>query len=457
MMQPSLHNPRRRTGNRLGMVCIAIALWVAAGAARAGAALPCTEPKLFQGALVNSLVLPYRFVGTQSTPEIRRASRQIAALVHLEVLFSMLKYGRVGGTDLLEVSGRTCDVDEVIDQVTRGGGPGSLPRGHTLVVVWGRLFEERDQLYVQTYVRFLRQGNVTPVRETIRIPLYSENARLDLVAELPAQSIAFPPRRISKQDLARVEREFRESMVVRPTKSLDAPGRSIDFAPEQPFPYGVTKVEGDWMWIEPMMGGPSGWVRARIGGAPEDWSLRRWLPELAYIDAINGFMRLQVMNGSAVDRDLRTRLHGWIENGFGRFEQTVSSNDAPAAYGLASAVRGFMLWASRTDAKARAEAATLFGQARTLMPEYAAARNLAAVTQPFRSEGPFNAEVLTRLGRELVGAVALDPSDAIALGNLDRVYRLFESHPPLSPYSTDELKQRLAVVQSARAKAVPEH
>jgi hypothetical protein len=422
-------------------------------AASASVQRPCSEPRVFERAAVNLFALPYRYVGGKETAELRRASRQIAALVHLEVLYSMLKYGDIGATDLVASPGGVCDVDDVIGRVTRGGS-GAMRPGQTLVVVWGRLFEQGDQLYVQSYVRFLRQGPTGPLPETISVreDLPENKSRLELAAALPSQSVAFPPRRISKADLARVDVEFRKSMVVRPQPTLDAPGTSIDFAPETAYGYGVTEVKGDWMRIQPTTTGPAGWVRARLGEAPEQWSLQRWLPELAYVDAVNGFMRLRA-GGGVKDANTRARISTAIDGGFASFEATVPADTAPAAYGLARAIRGFVLW----EADGRAKAAALFEDVGAGMPDYAAARNLAAVTQPLRTDAVFDASSARRLGRRLVGALALDPADRIVLDNLDRLYRVYAERPEWSPFTATEIAQRQAVVQaaSAKARAVP--
>ena len=244
----------------LGLIAM-VAPWPA----WAGAQRPCTEPAVYRDAAVNTFVLPYRFDGPSPSLELQRASRQISALVHLELLFSILKFGAVGGTDLVSVPGSPCDVDEVIWSVSKRAGPGSLRVGQTLVVVWGRIFEQGDQLYLQTFVRFFRQGADGPLQESIKVQLTGSDTSLELNARLPSQATSFPPRRISKGDLRDLDKRFRSAMVVRKEKSLDSPGQSIDFDPSRVFPYYVTQSSGDWIYIKPMMGGPEGWVLARFG------------------------------------------------------------------------------------------------------------------------------------------------------------------------------------------------
>jgi hypothetical protein len=430
---------------------LAVLAVVAATTAYAGSQEPCDRPRVFEGAALSSLVLPYRYVGAQSTPELERASREISGLVHFEVLFGFFKYGAVGGTNLVAAPRAVCDVDEVVRIVSQSGGQGTLRPGQTVVVTWGRLFEQGDQLHVQTFVRFFKQGAGRPLRESIDVRLSGDGSVLDLIGTLSTQAIAFPPRRISRQDLTRVANEFKNAMVVRPEKDLGIPGKSIDFAPDKRFPYGITRTDGDWMWIQPLAGGPAGWVRARVGDAGANaWSLQRWLPELAYIDAVGAFMRLRAGSG-AIDPAARTRFSAAMEARLSQFESTVPATDAAAAHGLANAMRGFVLW-QQGPGPQRTEAARRFAQAVALMPEYAAARNLAAITRPLLAEGTVDARSMARLGRNLTGALALDPADRIVLDNIERVYELYAARSEWSPHPSDQVQDRLAVVRETRAR-----
>jgi hypothetical protein len=270
------------------LLFLGLLLLCLSGGARAGEMRPCTDPTVFEGAALNALILPYRVDGPPPSQALQAASRQISALVHLEVLMGLLKYGSVGAKDLLAVPGRVCDVEQVLAQVTQAGGRGALRQGQVLLLVWGRLFEQQGELYVQSYLRFLRQGRSGPEPELLNFSVQKEQSRLVLAAGLPSQALAFSPRRISRAELARVDSEFRQAMVLRERPEANAPGRSINFSPDSSFPYWVADARGDWMLIKPMQGGPAGWVRVRGQGEDGDapWSLRRWLPELAYVDAV---------------------------------------------------------------------------------------------------------------------------------------------------------------------------
>jgi hypothetical protein len=439
------------------LAALVLATALAPTTASAGAQLPCNDPAVFQGAAVNTFVLPYRFDGVNPSSDLERATRQVSALVHLEVLFSILKYGAVGGTDLVAIPGYPCDVDKVISRVSQRSGSGTLHSGQALVVVWGRIFERGDQLYLQSYVRFLRQGEAGPVQESISVNLIDGDRPLDLTGTLPAQATAFPPRRISKSDLNDIDRKFRSSMVVRKEPRNDAPGRSIDFDPWKVFPYYVTRSSGDWIYIKSMSGGPEGWVRARDqDDGPGSVSLSRLMPELSYVDAVAGFMRLRA-NESREFRGTPAQVAAWtsaMETRFARYERSEDRIDASSAIGLADAIRGFVLWTGPQPD--RAAAARLFSESKSLMPDYGAARNLAAVTSPFRGGVPsLDGPGAARLSKELLGALALAPKDGVVLDNLARLYQAFRDRPVISPFDADELASRVAAVKVARMSAPP--
>ena len=449
-LRRSLH---LRTVAVIGWVVLTVFVSVTA---YAGAQLPCESARVFQGAAVNSFVLPYRYVGSKNPEAFQTLSRHIASLVHLELLFSMLKYGAVGATNLVTARDRQCNVDTVIGRVAIGGGPGALRRGHTLVLVWGRLFVQHDQLYLQTYVRFLRKGESRPVPETISVQLKGEGLNLRLGAALPTQSLAFPPRRISTADLAKVTSEFKKAMVVRQTPTLkDNTGRSIDFAPNRPFPYYVSKTvqnnEGRWMWIQPMTGGPAGWVLASSFDKPNTWSLQRWMPELYFIDAIHGFMRLRARVETSMTPSSEERVKTWMDADIARFEAAIPAEDASSVYGVARAMQGFATWQLR-GWKGRASAAHLFEEVGRRMPDNAAALNLSAITRPLGTDRQLDGKAIQRLDHGLIGALALDPKDTFVLGNLDRLYSaLRRQYQPVMPTGLD---RRLAIIRAARKRVL---
>jgi hypothetical protein len=61
--------------------------------------------------------------------------------------------------------------------------------------------------------------------------------------------------------------------------------------------------------------------------------------------------------------------------------------------------------------------------------------------------GPDGAQ---RLGRGLLGALALAPEDAMLRANLAALYRVYADKPDWSPFGAAELAERQQVLRSAR-------
>ena len=408
-------------------------------AAPAGAAMfnrPCSDPVVFRDAAVNAVVLPWRADGGSAA--LQAASRQISSLAHLQLLMNMLPLGSVGAVDLVAEPGAVCDVDEVLARVSLGGAPGGrLARGQAVLAIWGRLFEQEGELFVQTYLRFARQGEGGLALERLGLSW----GGTELQAGLPMQALAFAPRRIRLDDLARIDAASRNALRVRPTPYADAPGVAIGSSPRESFPYWVTEQRGDWLKLAPMRTGlPAGWVKARSGDEIPDWSLSRWLPELDYAEAVAGWLRLQV---GGLGEAERARIAQQVAGGLARYEAAVPADSAPAAWGLAAALRGHLAWVRGE----RAAAAALFAAARERLPASAAAANLAAVSA--LSDVPAGPASAQRLGRGLLGALALAPQDPLLRANLAALYRAYADKPDWSPFGAAELAERQQLLRSS--------
>lgn len=398
----------------------------------AGGRLPCDDVRVFSGAAVNALVLPYRYSG-EARGELNSAGKRLTALIQQETLFAMLKYGSVGATELVQVGNRPCDVREVLQRVERRSGEGSLRPGHGLAIIWGRIYEEGADLYVQSYVRFLRVGE----REAINVAL-PEPVSLTFTAALPAQAVALVPRRLTKDDLAAIEGRAARALVMHQDPRDTAAGRPLARGGE-PLSYGVIDAQGDWMRIRSFITGESGWVRARTDD--DAWALRRLMPELAYLEGVVAYLRLRTAARVPINTDPQ-RLYAWMEQAFGYYERQVGQDAAPDAVGLARAMAGVVRW-DRADATGaeRRQAAQLFQQALEHIPESADARVLAAVTGPLLAE-PTAArdETLTKIDRGLLGAFAVDPHHRLARQNLELLYD--PDRKTFGPYSQDDLQRR---------------
>lgn len=411
----------------------------AASVALAGQRLPCQEARIFRGAAVNALVLPYRYE-TDAAFDPGRAGARLAALVQQEMLFSMLKYGSVGATELISERGR-CDVRDAIRRVEP-----MLQPELGLLVLWGRIYEEKNEIFVQTYVRFLRGG----ARESIRAEVRPrEGAPLTLEASLPAQGAALAPRRLTQQDLREIQRRAEETLVLRSAPIATASTKRFSATALEPLSYGVVDAKGEWMQIRSEITGESGWVRVRMDD--KEWALRRFLPELAYAEGIVGYLRLRAAERQPLASP-PGRVLDWMRRAFADYERAVGRHAAPEATGLARAMEGLVIW---TDPRLgeRGHAARLFAEAVEYLPSSAEARVLAAVGAAGAGAPGAGRDDLARIDQGLVGAMTVNPSSASALANLERLYEAAQRSPAVSPYEPRELGERLAAVRAARAAA----
>lgn len=394
---------------------------------------PCSDPVVFSGAAVNALVLPWR--AQAGAPALEAASRQMSALAHLQLLMSMLKFGSIGVVDLVAEPRQVCDVDQVLSRVSQTGvASGRLKAGQGVVVLWGRLFEQDGELFLQSYLRFARQGADGLVPEVLKVPLRTGDTTLEMQVALPAQALSFAPRRIRLEDLARIDKAFRDALRVRPSPDLAVPGVEIGSSTRLSFPYWVAESRGDWLRLAPMRPGlPAGWVRARTGDDTPDWSLSRWLPELDFAEGVAGWLRLRAGGVPAAQRQ---PMADATLAALARYERAVPADQAPSAWGLAAGLRGQLAW----GADQREAAAQQFTQAAARLPGTAAARQTAAVIKA--AQQPLDGTTAKALADELLAVLALDPRDALVRANLQALYRLYAQRPDWSPFTPQELAMR---------------
>jgi len=269
---------------RLGSVLIIAALVCAPGAARAGRPFAsCQHPEIFQGGALNVVVLPYEAdLDENGNPTAVRVARELPLLIQSASLAAIVKYGSVGSIGLVNLEDDYhCTPDAVFGKVDA-----QMKDGQALVLVWGSLFENSGGLQVQTYVRLLRKGT----RETARIEIGNQ----PFFAELTAQTVAFPPRRLSPDDLVAIDAAFERSSLIRRAPRDDAPGRPMyeDIRNGRAFGYSVQRVDPNGIWAEVVSTiGETGWVRLSpdIGTR----AFADWFPELQFIDGASGYLRIQ--------------------------------------------------------------------------------------------------------------------------------------------------------------------
>ncbi|QTF94218.1 hypothetical protein [Halomonas sp. BM-2019] len=410
----------------------------------------CSEPVVFPGAAVNAVILPYRYTGPDRFNPLSQTGEQLSGLLHLEVLFSMLKYGSVGATQLMGEPGG-CELTTVTEKVLGiRSADWEIQPGRGVVFLWGKLYEEGSDIYVQSYARFLRRD----AREEVQLTIDgAAGSGFQFIAHLPLENIAFAPRRLSRNDLEHIQTEFQRSVVIRPSPDLSQSGEPLPIHGEAAA-YWVTDVRGEWMHIASQFDEVRGWVRARPD--PADWPLRQKLPELAYLDGVAGFLRYQASqeaNGVSPSPD---RTIESISRAFQVYEEAAQERHAPEAAATWRAILGFMHLVTAVQEPERREAAReaefLLREAVQLVPYNGDLRNLAFLASFYLSSSRPPSPDGDRLITELLDALAVDPENEDVLTNLEQLYAYMITQPARAPFSTAEIQRRLDAVQQVKVR-----
>lgn len=431
----------------------ATAVLLLAGAAPAGAIAPavdCRAPYVFPDAAVNVVILPY--ISPYSNEGLSSAARQLTLLMELEALFSILKYESVGVIRLIgpPTANPECTAEVVLEKLSglRRGAERRLKPGHGVVLVWGRIYEEGESIYIQNYMQFLRLGAV----EDFQISILGR----PFAAKFPAQAVAFPPQRLTTHDVGRIAQAFAASVVLRSSPSDSASGTPmpLDASASRNYSYYVTQVQGEWMYLDAYGTGPSGWVRRQQNF---DWTQVAKGGKLDLVEALVGYLRYRV-DKDAGGRQAPSRTAMWAAEAANRFERRSVENgaDAPMALALAKTVRAYFDANGREPNLARAW--SLLREVVTLVPFSSDARNLELQTRlSLAYQRAIPGTNASQVNNDFLKAATLDPENALLLANMEQFYELSLS-PQRLPGAEDDkfyerarLVERLQVVHNARA------
>jgi hypothetical protein len=435
-------------------VCLVIlltglALLTVAVPARSMGIAPCDDPRVFGGAALNTVILPFRYTGRSREQALSEAAQRLTRLVQLDILFSLIKHGSIG---VIELHGQPagCDVDEVLAKLIRGNGKDKLLPGHALILLWGRLYEEGGFIYLQNYMKFLRRGQEESLTYA---PSSSDTTLQEFAASLPAQAVAFAPRRLNRRDLQDIIEESSQATIIRPSPDREQPGQPLDVRDSsQRFGYWVTDIEGDWLKIQAQDGSSSGWVQARRSATSP---LNRIMPELSFLDGVAGYLRYQVGRDREEVSAAPPQTLQRVGAAFSTYQEAIEQRSEPLNMAIARALEGVLLVRSHeadpNATQALNKAAGLFAQARQLAPYNAGARNLDFIGGLIKAERRSADPSGLALTQSLLDTVAVDPDNRVTLANLENLYRYFQATAVHNPFTADELEKRLNTVEKIRS------
>jgi len=402
-------------------------------------AVPCETPSVFSAAAVNVVVLPYSLPSTFTGPSTN-AGEQIAGLVQLETVLAIAKFGSIGVTQLVGDTRRGCTPDIVLDKLLgrQGGAREPMRLGSGLILIWGRIFQSGSDLFLQSFIRFLRAG----IDESVDIAVRDRS----LKGLLSTQAFACAPRKIAIKDIDEAQRQFRSARLLYSKPDASSPSVKIPDG-AGPLAYWVTDLRGEWVQLEPMDRGSNrkferGWLQVRATDA--QWSLRRQMPELYFVEGAAGYLMARVRSDRSTI--VEPSLQG-ADSAIARYTDAwgsgaVLGSDAaaggtPLAVAVPRQLRGViaLLRGGGSDA-ALTEARAQFERAASLVPHSTNARNLVTimrVAQAYRQ--PSADQPLKRFVDEARGLLGADPDNVAILMNLDTIYDLVLAPNPAAPAS----------------------
>jgi predicted small integral membrane protein len=412
-------------------------LVIAAMRAHAGGAAVCSDAFIFDEAGANVVVLPY----SNAIPERRdldQTGQALSLLVQMNTLAAILKYESVGAIQLIrsDFNDVACDPDRIWRQLSAR----AAVKDSGLVLVWGRIFQDGDQIYVQSYARFAR-GKTG--QESWAVSLGGASFE----ATLSEQATAFPTETFSEGELKEIARLTSQNAVLRETPSDDAPGERMgpDLAkclgcvdPGRPASYVILEQNGPWAHIKNKFG-QSGWLKLNTGfGAIP---LGEKMPEIFFIDGTVGYLRTR--------KEPRTSFARAADEALARYTEAVGGQPPLGATVVAAEMRAML---AAKDPAGAERAVSLLSTAIEQSPADAALHNLLAVAKINRAVVVSKPEAPPV--QDFISAAVLDPAGVLALRNLKQLLQLNPEGdgPRLLALPADEAKEQLALVDSILAK-----
>ena len=415
---------------------------LAQGAALAGMMSPCTAPGMFPDSDVTVFVFPFvDYTSPDSSHLESPVGTELSGLIQADTLLAISRYGRVAAIRML---GRPsdCQPNEVLESLLAEFGNGRRERA--VVIVWGRIFRAASEIYVQSYASFRRFVPKDP-GEMMQLALGDRV----LVAQLATQTLTFPPRHVSEEDLQKIRERFAKENLVHEKPDEQSPGTPLLLLfPQEGRPaYYMTDAQGDWIRIHTQTG-KEGWILARAMLGQQSLSTR--LPEMKFVEGTAGYFGFRAQPSAAkaelADAALRT------------FEESPLSASAPTALAVSKQLRGMLLLLAQNQSdSAFDKSASLFAEAATVLPSSSAVSNMASVVALYRDwKQPGRKLNFQESVNRFWSSVSANPDDRTALTNCWTLFSVarnpgfrnrFTFDPPLSEEELTRKAQDMEQVQ----------
>lgn len=414
------------------------------------------EPFAFESADVNVVILPY-FQAGSAPRELNGLGSQLALLVKLETLYRAMAYDR-WGIVLLTGAKKDCDPERIADELLLQK---RIHPGGRLIMVWGKLYQQDEDVYVQTFARFYRSPQpgekVTLEKFEMRI------GGKEFEGRISGEEFAFPPEQLPISVMNTIADNFKKAVFLYDAPNLNSSKhpipldqfRKCDACPEA-LAFTVEGSEGDWIHVR-MKTGTEGYLVAHLN---EGTTLDRRMPEVIFLQGLLGFLRYagQVSGGEPARWSAGMRVAEQALMEYAHRDEAAQEPETKAAALQLSGILAFT--------PVKNDSSEQFDAAYQLVPYSSDARNLAAMFGLYRAyDSPAKDLHPDDIANDFVAAVALDPENSLALANLENFYELLATPAaqlkvnPEFALTPSEVQVRLAKVKAIRhnlaARATP--
>ncbi len=394
-------------------------LFMAFNYLQAGDELVSSErPKVWENAALNTVVLEYTLTGGKLN-QLSAVGEELSLLLHRNLLYSVIQYGSVGANQIKLNGTPEQNLPDNIYKKLIGILPGAsqtVKPGSVLVFLWGRIYEEKNDIYVQSFLRFVRNG----ISEKIEWNIKDFDGRsLQLLGALPTQAVAFAPRKLSLQTMQNIESEFDHNALVRESPNVSSRGYPISRDFFQSNAYRILNFTNGWMEIEPYSSGKRGWVRTGVNLLEKD--IRHYLPELYFAEAVAGYLRyLMSLNQNNRWPIKLDNVIAAIDH-FETAGKSVKLNDTPLA--LLKIIKAHIYYLS--NKVPYSDTIKLLKKAASISPGNANVANLLICSQMYDNyKKGWDKTDFNDINSRLVKILSIAPDNYTIMKNLESYYQL---------------------------------
>ena len=383
--------------------------------ARAGAMSSCAgAPFAFKGADLNMVILPYFQVGA-STHGLNELGLQLALLVKLESLYRAMEYER-WGIVLLAGEKEECKQERIANDLLKT----QIGQGKQLVMVWGKIYQQDEDVYVQTFARAYRNSIPDAPVEGANFGLQIGDRNFE--GRIAVEEYAFPPERVPIQMMQDIAANFRKAIFLYSSPNLDSPKRRIpidDFLKCYQCPDALAFT---------VLGRTGGWVEVRTNKNEHGYlaahldsggSLSQEMPEVSFLQGFMGYALYvhQLPPGQRRQSSERLQVARQALLDYAAREVSAQEPETKAA--------ALQLIGTIDFSLGKEDVGSQFDSAYQLVPYSSDARNLAAMLRVYSAyNSPGSKLQPAKMAEDFVAAAALDPHNGLALSNLQSFYEL---------------------------------